>query len=364
MNQSIIDITITASALVGCFMSISLATNSFYKSRANNYFALSLFLIVLLIFLDWSGIQNGIVDFINNIKLDLLVAVTLFTYFLIQIEHKYLKKSWFRWLYLPFVASIIIEISITLLDYGFNLYNSDVDAVIYFLIDILPIVYNISLILWARKLIKGSIIISKDKKRWLLRLNLFLICIIACWVLSNIGFHIFNSQYTTDFLWLLISVLFWWVLYYGIFRLQIIVQKDEIHQYLFSKNKNGTEKRKKISETKSSNIIAELYTLMEEEEVHKNPLLSRLDLANKLEISEGYLSQIINQEINKSVIQFINEHRIETAKKLLHNTEFNKYSVEAIGLEAGFKSKSAFYNAFKMSFGISPGAFRKLQKTS
>ncbi|WP_370449464.1 AraC family transcriptional regulator [Aquimarina sp. BL5] len=38
--------------------------------------------------------------------------------------------------------------------------------------------------------------------------------------------------------------------------------------------------------------------------------------------------------------------------------------MEAIGLEAGFKSKSVFYSTFKTNLSMSPGAFRKLQKTS
>ncbi|GAA4276722.1 hypothetical protein GCM10022259_14460 [Aquimarina mytili] len=148
------------------------------------------------------------------------------------------------------------------------------------------------------------------------------------------------------------------------FKLQIVVQKDEIHQYLVSKKTNKTEVKKKISKTTISKIINELYALMDDEELYKNPLLSRLDLATRLGTSEGYLSQIINQEINKSVIQFVNEYRIEAAKNLLHDPVFNKYSIEAIGMEAGFKSKSAFYNAFNTSLDMSPGAFRKLQKKS
>jgi len=58
----------------------------------------------------------------------------------------------------------------------------------------------------------------------------------------------------------------------------------------------------------------------------------------------------------------VNDYRIEAAKKLLHNPTFNKYVIEAIGMEVGFKSKSAFYKAFNASLGMSPGMFRKLQK--
>jgi AraC-like DNA-binding protein len=122
--------------------------------------------------------------------------------------------------------------------------------------------------------------------------------------------------------------------------------------------------KREIKNDTTSKIMAQLYELMEAEELYKDPILSRLDLATRLGISEGYLSQIVNQEINKSIIQFVNEYRIEAAKKLLHNPVFNKYSVEAIGFEAGFKSKSAFYKTFNLSLNMSPGAYRKLQKTS
>ncbi len=364
MSTTLLDIAIIASIIIGCFLSISLVTTSFYKSRANNYLSLSLFLITGLTFLDWSGIENFVLQFLNNIRLDLLVPVTLFTYFLIQINHKYLKESWYKWLYAPLLGSLIIEVLISFSDFVLNLYSSDFDVVIYYSKLFVSMGFNAFLIFWGRKLIKDSNTISEDKRRWLLRLNLIMIFIIISWVLSYVEFFVSGSEYITGFLWILLSFLSWWILYYGIFKLQIVVQKDEIHQYLVSKSTHSTQTKRKINETTVSKIITELYILMEEEELYKNPLLSRLDLATRLRTSEGYLSQIINQEINKSVIQFVNEYRIEAAKRLLHNPVFNKYSVEAIGLEAGFKSKSAFYNVFKTSLGMSPGAFRKLQKTS
>ena len=209
-------------------------------------------------------------------------------------------------------------------------------------------------------MIKKSNKISKEKKRWLLRLNFFIICIIICWLLAIIEINISDTDYNLHFLRIIPSLLSWWILYYGVFKLQIIVQKDEIHHYLDSK-KIGNTKRK-INENTVSKIITQLYVLMEEEELFKDPFLSGLDLAIRLETNEGYLSQIINQETNKSIIQFVNEYRVKAAQNILHNSIFDKYSIEAIGMEVGFKSKSAFYKTFNSSLGMSPGAFRKLKK--
>lgn len=188
--------------------------------------------------------------------------------------------------------------------------------------------------------------------------------LIACWVMTRIEAYIFQSLNILYVLWIGMCLFFWWILYYGVFKLQVIAQKEEIHSYLVSKRTVSTPIKRKIKSSTTSKIITNLYKLMEDEELYKNPLLSRLDIATRLETSEGYLSQIINQEINKSVIQFINEYRIEAAKDLLRDPVFNKYSVEAIGMEAGFKSKSAFYSAFNSTYKMSPGAYRKLHKTS
>ncbi|WP_299183429.1 AraC family transcriptional regulator [uncultured Aquimarina sp.] len=364
MDTTLLDLAIIVSGSIGYFISIALVTTSFYKSRANKYLAISLFLLTSLTFLGSYEIGNFVLQFLDNIMLEFLVAGTLFTYFLIQIQHKYLIKKRYRLFYFPFIGSVILEFFISFFDIVLNIYNPDFDAITYDIKDHVSFLYNVLLIFWGRYLIKKSNTISIEKKHWLLRLNLFMICIIICWFLSNIELYVYHSEYATNFLWILLSFLTWWVLYYGIFKLQIIAQKDELHNYLVSKKIVNTSVKKKISKATVSKIITELYVVMEEEELYKNPLLSRLDLANRLGTSEGYLSQIINQEINKSVIQFVNEYRIEAAKNLLQDPVFNKYSIEAIGMEAGFKSKSAFYKTFNSNSGMSPGAFRKLHKMS
>lgn len=362
MNQTILDIAMIASIIMGYFVSISLITTTFYKSRANNYLSLSLFLIASITLFEFPKVikYNLVIDIISNFRLDSLFAATLFTYFLIQLNHTLLDSPRYKWIYLPFIGSVIVEISLLLLD----LYGSYVDVLMWVAKDSAALGFNLFLIFWSRQLIRNSNTISEDKRHWLLRLNFFIICVIISLILTRAEFYIFNSNYTFYILWILLSLFLWWILYYGVFKLQIIDQKEEIHDYLISKKTQGTPTKKKIKTTTTSKIITQLYKLMEEEELYKDHLLSRLDLANRLETSESYLSQIINQELNKTIVQFVNEYRIETAKNLLQDPIFNKYSVEAIGMEAGFKSKSAFYNAFNTSFKMSPGAFRKLQKTS
>ncbi|MCK8521238.1 helix-turn-helix domain-containing protein [Aquimarina sp. D1M17] len=362
MNRIIVDFAIIASGVVGYFISISLISTYFFRNRANNYLSLSLFLLTSLALLGWFDLEDTVLEFLDNPVLEYLLGVTLFTYFLIQIQHKYLQRKWYKWLYVPFVGAVVIE-TILYINTIYNFFDLGINDLMYFIMDNASFIFNVVLIVWGRKLIKGSTI-SREKKRWLLRLNFFIISLIICWLLSSIEFYVFDSDYVSPFLWIMLSFFSWWILYYGVFRLQIVVQKEEIHRYLLSKKTTTAPVKKKVSAATVSKVISQLYTLMEEEELYKNPLLSRLDLATRLGTSEGYLSQIINQELNKSSIQFVNEYRIEAAKSLLQDPMFHKYSVEAIGMEVGFKSNSAFYKTFNTSEGMSPGAYRKLQKTS
>ena len=365
----LLEVTVIAGVVLGFFISLSLITSPFYKSKANNYLAISLFILTGITFLGWYGADQGLLLFLQDVMWELLLPVTFSVYFLLQIEHPYPQQNWFKLLYLPFLISFTGDFFLAL-DYVFGVYalpfeeNNFWVQLFYNIEDELILWYNIGLMVWARRIVHKTREVSQEKQKWLLRLNLFIFFLLGFWFISEVETAFFDTEYIRSILWAVISFLFWWVLYYGIFKLQIIIQRDEITQYLNKQLPDNQGDSKGKESLSTSKYIHHLYELMEKEQLYKNALLSRLDLANKIGISESYLSQLINQETGKSVIQFVNAYRVELAKKLLRNQVFDKYSVEAIGLESGFKSKSTFYETFKMHTQMSPGAFRKYHKTS
>jgi len=50
---------------------------------------------------------------------------------------------------------------------------------------------------------------------------------------------------------------------------------------------------------------------------------------------------------------------VEHAKKLLENGEYRLNSIDGIGTKSGFKSRSAFYEAFKAETGMTPNQYIK-----
>lgn len=104
----------------------------------------------------------------------------------------------------------------------------------------------------------------------------------------------------------------------------------------------------------------ELLYWFEKQKPYLNPYLNLLSVSEYLNISSGYLSQIVNKLTGTNFSEFINVYRLNVAKGMLTSPSFSNYTIIAIGLESGFNSKSAFYTAFKKNTGITPSEYRQI----
>lgn len=102
-------------------------------------------------------------------------------------------------------------------------------------------------------------------------------------------------------------------------------------------------------------IKEDLLEVMKTEKPYLDHNLNIFSLSKRLNTNSKYLSQVINQEFNKSFVHFINEYRIEEAKQIL--LVDNNYTIEAQSQMVGFKSKSSFNIAFKRHTGVTPSLF-------
>lgn len=118
----------------------------------------------------------------------------------------------------------------------------------------------------------------------------------------------------------------------------------------------------KIANEEADPITAQLNKLMLQEELFKNANLKLPDVAKRLNITPHRLSQLLNDNLGTNFPSFINEFRVEGAKTLLQNN--NVFSLEAIGYECGFNSKSTFYATFKKYTGTTPAKYKSQLQTS
>ena len=127
---------------------------------------------------------------------------------------------------------------------------------------------------------------------------------------------------------------------------------------IFPQFSNGEKyKTSKLSEDELTRISEELESLMNREQPYLDSSLKLIDIAKKIDISPNYISQALNIKFGLNYSDYINKHRIETAKKLLIDPNTKNYTLLHISGEAGFNSKSVFNKAFKKHTGKTPTEF-------
>ena len=106
------------------------------------------------------------------------------------------------------------------------------------------------------------------------------------------------------------------------------------------------------SEPDVTNILKRTRQLMEEKQLYLNSDLKLPDVASLLDISPRKLAEYIKEHEDCSFAQFINEYRIEHAKRLLQEQPEKKLTQVAI--ESGFANETSFFRTFKSITGTTP----------
>ena len=103
-------------------------------------------------------------------------------------------------------------------------------------------------------------------------------------------------------------------------------------------------------------LYARLISLMNQEQVFKDPELNRDDLSNRLGTNRTYLSDAVKACTGQTLSEFVNRHRLRWAAETLASDTDS--SVISVGEDAGFNSRSTFYRLFQEQFGMSPSDYR------
>ena len=88
--------------------------------------------------------------------------------------------------------------------------------------------------------------------------------------------------------------------------------------------------------------------------------LSLKQVAQKMEISTNYLSQVINENLKKNFFDFVNEYRVNLVKQKMKDPTNSQYTLLALAYDCGFNSKSSFNVIFKKNTGLTPSQYLKL----
>jgi len=72
---------------------------------------------------------------------------------------------------------------------------------------------------------------------------------------------------------------------------------------------------------------------------------------------------VLNRELSQTFYEFVNAYRVDEVRARLADPAAKHLNILALGLEAGFASKSTFNQAFKKLTGQTPSTYRKALET-
>jgi len=105
--------------------------------------------------------------------------------------------------------------------------------------------------------------------------------------------------------------------------------------------------------------IREIEKLIVEKALFKNPGITAPEIAGMLGMAPHTFSATLNAHYGKRFTEFINGYRINYVISELKRGANENMSIEGIATEAGFASRSAFYNSFKKETGLTPSEYLK-----
>lgn len=338
-----------------------------------------IYLNLVVLFLTLNNLQICLVDnnyievnfFIRKMLIPwyMLILPSFYTFLMyyLQVQHKI--YSFVRVSVVLFLIEIFIRIWLS--KNYFNETNSFLVAKYSQIEEIINAGYTIYLFILAFLLLFNysklyQYILSFDNIKWLKNFMFLGGFVLVLWVVAiilNLDKVINPQVYIYYPMRLLCTILLYWIGYQGFFNYLILTERIKLRNKT-SENENEVVAifEKKIDSKNQNEQDDKRFLLIknhiENTKRYLDPLFSLENLSDETEISINKLSQIINQKTGYNFSDYINQFRVDKAKKYLMSNKFSEYTIVAIGLECGFNSKSAFYSAFKKFTDCTPTEYK------
>jgi len=154
--------------------------------------------------------------------------------------------------------------------------------------------------------------------------------------------------------------------YFGIKQPTLFSNQEKLKQSTqdneAESNNLSKYERSGLKEEDARRYLKQLIDYVEIEKPYLNGTLSIQDISIELNISRHYLTQIINEKLEKNFYTFINEYRVEEFKKRISDNNNKHITLIGIAYDSGFNSKSSFNIVFKSITGMTPSGYKKTMK--
>lgn len=367
LNLNVFNIIIIFGVVNGIICSLILLLNSRLQSKTNNYLALTIQSLC------YSNLQYWFLDvgITKRIQYDQNTLIFIpfeflilpFFYLFVKVYvNRSIKRKEIGLLFIPFVLSVIYILIR-------NTFNDALSVIKIFnlTVEYVSLIFNIVIIILVFRIIIKHERLQKQlgyktvplKINWLKRLLITGLLLCFIWFMClNFFEALFKSGYYKFYpLWIGISIFIYWMAITAILQKRLYQERVQIRSLKSSTNKVQNDLLSKT--VVNTNTNNEILSLIKDEKLYLNPNLDLNFLSKKLNFSVSYISKQISNSSVSSFKNYINGLRLQEAKIMLKDKHYSNYTIVAIAYECGFNSKSAFYNAFKKQYSITPSIYRK-----
>lgn len=138
-----------------------------------------------------------------------------------------------------------------------------------------------------------------------------------------------------------------------------IYATESSENLIYERQRQQSKYEERLSPQQLELLKTEVLARTISEKIYLDPNLTLSILSEHVGINSHDLSYILNNGLNKSFYQYINELRTEEAKRLLLSDEARLLDMSGIAIRAGFNSRTTFYNSFKKITGVTPKEYMK-----
>ncbi|WP_378170160.1 helix-turn-helix domain-containing protein [Chryseobacterium tructae] len=365
----------------GLILGLVILKSSLFNSQSNRYlayllFALSFVLLNYVFELEGAFKSYPLLCFLDYIEWIFLPPVFIFLFIINRIDDTVKNKQRTYLYYIPFAYSSTFTILYHLNDIlgiykieGFGIFIINILRLIQllfaFIIILFPPFYSYFMIRHLK---------DPQEKKWVITLLTTLYLLLSTWLITYMaGFFLgIDVSSTMSGLALAATFIMHWTAYIGIYKYKLAKNKDAVYNLLNQDSvishmdlqivQNSTPQEYKESITADNLYFQKLEALCRDQHIYTDSTLNREKVAEKLGISPGYVSQIVNTITGDNFAHYINQYRVEAVKEMISDPEYENYTLLTIGLESGFTSKTTFYNAFKKVTGQTPNEYKNTLK--
>ncbi|TAJ06843.1 AraC family transcriptional regulator [Marinilabiliaceae bacterium JC017] len=200
---------------------------------------------------------------------------------------------------------------------------------------------------------------------WIKTIVYLFLAFIVFWILEDV--ISLNNEWISNvcvFLSSLLTlVMVIWIGHKGFSQSEIFKQQLFLQEEAWDEPDVSSIKPQQVDEEHDSDErLQEISERIKRERLFIRSDLNLRILAGLVQMKEKELSHLINHNCEMNFYTYINTFRLEEFKRLLHSGNYDHMTLVALAQEAGFKSKTSFYDFFRKTEGLTPSQYKKSLK--